>query len=127
MENQKPTFESESPKIHTGHLDAYQKDMYEAIENNRLDDLRELFENTTTSRSYSYYDWDTHLGPLDSVHFRIAARKGYFDILKYIIKTCNKYYQGCNIDSHTCGDAAACGHLNCLRFAYEFEGARIEI
>jgi hypothetical protein len=126
-DTQKPTFESESRKIYTGHLDAYQKDMYEAIENNRLDDLRELFENTTTSRSYSYFDWDTHPGPFVSVHFRIAARKGYFDILKYIIKTCNKCYQGCNIDGNACDDAAACGHLNCLKLAYEFGEAPIGI
>ena len=128
MENQKPTFESESPKIYTGHLDAYQKEMYEAIENNRLEDLAELYyENTPRTRRYSYFDSFTFQGPFVSVHFQIAARKGYFDILKYIIKICGGDIIGCNIDGNACDDAAACGHLNCLKLAYEFGEAPIGI
>jgi hypothetical protein len=127
-DTQKPTFESESRKIYTGHLDAYQKEMYEAIENNCLDVLTELYyENTPRTHRYSYFDSFTHQGPFVSVHFQIAARKGYFDILKYIIKICGGDIIGCNIDGDACDDAAACGHLNCLRLAYEFGGAPIKI
>jgi hypothetical protein len=122
-DTQKPTYNP--PKYRIDRLDDTQKDMYNAIENNRLADLIELFENKTNS--YSNFDWDTYDGPFDSIHFQIAARKGHFDILKYIIKTCNKYYHGCNIDGNACDDAAACGHLNCLKLAYEFGEAPIGI
>jgi hypothetical protein len=54
-------------------------------------------------------------------------RKGYFDILKYIIKICGGDIIGCNMDGDACDDAAACGHLNCLKLAYEFGGAPIGI
>jgi hypothetical protein len=46
-DTQKPTYNP--PKYCIDHLDNTQKDMYNAIENNRLADLIELFENKTNS------------------------------------------------------------------------------
>lgn len=122
-DTQKPTDE---PEDYIDYLDAFQKDMYYAIEKNRLAELEELFKNATPTNKYSYFDWDTHPGPVANVHFKIAARKGYFEILEYIIKTSNTY-GGCNINGEVCDDAAACGHLNCLRLAHEIGNAPIDI
>jgi hypothetical protein len=115
-DTQEPTYNP--PKYCIDHLDDTQKDMYNAIENNRLADLIELFENKTNS--YSYFDWNTtYQGPFLNVHFEMAARKGYFNILQYIIETSIKYYQGCNWDKYTCYGAAAYGHFKCLRLAHQ--------
>ena len=98
------------------HLDNTQKDMYKAIEENRLADLKELFDK---SRGYSYFDSFTCPGPFLNVHFEIAAFHGHLECLMYLYITSIKWYDGCNWNAATCSSAAAKGHINCLKFAYE--------
>ena len=107
------------PAYRLDHLDKTQKDMYKAIEKNRLADLKELFENTTLTSKYSYFDSFTCQGPFLNVHYEIAAFHGHLECLKYIITISMKCYEGCNWNADTSASAAANGHFNCLKFAYE--------
>ena len=104
------------PAYRLDHLDNTQKDMYKAIKENRLADLKELFDK---SDGYSYFDSFTCQGPFLNVHYEIAAFHGHLECLEYIITTSMKWYEGCNCNTDTTASAAANGHINCLKFAYE--------
>ena len=97
-------------------LDNTQKDMCKAIEENRLADLKELFDK---SKGYSRGDSFTCPGPFLNVHFEIAAFHGHLECLMYLYITSIKWYDGCNWNAATCSSAAAKGHINCLKFAYK--------
>ena len=101
------------------YLDNTQKDMCKAIEENRLADLKELFENATLTSKYSYFDSFTCPGPFLNVHYEIAAFHGHLECLEYIITISMKCYEDCNCNTDTTASAAAMGHINCLKFAYE--------